>query len=99
MPLPIAVEPSFSRCIRISKIARSFWPLSAAARAASSCSTCFLLLTLSAGMIAFGATRSMSGMNGTWGAKPLPGADFYSSMTRGKNLRSLSAIVLKGGGP
>jgi hypothetical protein len=41
----------------------------------------------------------MSGMNGTWGAKPLPGADFYSSMTRGKNLRSLSAIVLKGGGP
>jgi hypothetical protein len=38
-------------------------------------------------------------MNGTWGAEPSPGADFYSSMTRGKNLRSLSAIVLKGGGP
>jgi len=36
-----------------------------AARAASSCSTCFLLLTFSAGRIAFGATRSVGGMNGT----------------------------------
>ena len=66
MPLPTAVEPSFSRCIRMSKIARSFWPVSTAARAASSCSACFLLLTLSAGMIAFGATRSVSGIDGTW---------------------------------
>ena len=33
--------------------------------AASSCSTCFLLLTLSAGRIAFDATRSSRGMKGT----------------------------------
>ena len=63
MPLPTAVEPSFSRCMRISKIARSLCPVSNAARAASSCSTCFLLLTLSAGRIAFGATKSVSGMS------------------------------------
>ena len=62
MPLPTAVEPSFSRCINVSKIVRSFCPVSTAARAAISCSTCFLLLTLSAGRIAFGATRSMSGI-------------------------------------
>src|SRR5215470_3595630 len=53
------------RCMRISNIARSFCPVSNAARAASSCSTCFLLLTLSAGRIAFGAIRSVSGMDGT----------------------------------
>jgi hypothetical protein len=33
------------------------------------------------------------------GSRAVAGADFYSSMTRGKNLRSLPAIVLKGGGP
>ena len=69
MPLPMAVEPSFSRCIKISKMAFSLWPESTAARAASSCSACFLLLTLSAGRIAFGATRSLSGMEVTWKRK------------------------------
>src|SRR5262245_63651910 len=62
IPLPTPVEPSFSRCIRISKIVRSLWPDSSAALAASSCKACFLPLTFSAGMIALGATRSLSGM-------------------------------------
>src|SRR5215472_6462714 len=63
MPLPTPVEPSFSRCCRISRIVRSLWPQSSAALAASSCRICFLLLTFSAGMMALGATRSVSSMD------------------------------------
>src|SRR6266404_3322748 len=58
-PYPTAVVPSFSRCSSTSKIARSFCPVRLAARAASSCSACFLLLTFNAGRIASGATRSV----------------------------------------
>ena len=69
MPLPTPVLPSFSRCISVSKISRSFCPVSLAARAESSWIACFLPFTLSAGIIAFGATRSVSGMQpvrGEW---------------------------------
>src|SRR6478735_8345627 len=61
-PLPTPVEPSFSRCSRISRMARSLWPVSVAAFAAISCNACFFPLTFKAGMIAFGATRSGGGM-------------------------------------
>ena len=62
MPLPTPVEPSFSRCISVSKMVFSFWPEICAALAASSCNACFLPLTFSAGMIASSATTSVSGM-------------------------------------
>src|SRR5262245_10138549 len=63
MPLPTPVEPSFSRCCNVSSTVRSLWPESSAALVASSCRICFLLLTFSAGMIALGATRSVSSMD------------------------------------
>ena len=43
-------------------MARSLWPVSAAALAAISCNACFFPLTFKAGMIAFGETRSGVGM-------------------------------------
>ena len=43
-------------------MARSLWPVSAAALAAISCNACFFPLTFKAGMIAFGETRSEGGM-------------------------------------
>src|SRR5262249_31836764 len=62
MPLPTPVEPSFSRCCKISKTACSFCPERTAAFAASSCRSCFLLPTFSAGRMASGAIRSVSSM-------------------------------------
>jgi hypothetical protein len=61
--IPTPVEPSFSRCCKISRMVRSLWPESSAALAVSSCRSCFLLLTFSAGMMALDATRSVSNMD------------------------------------
>src|SRR5206468_7873911 len=90
IPLPTPVEPSFSRCIRISKILRSLWPDSSAALAASSCKACFLPLTFSAGMIALGATRSLSGME----CFQNPGTQARARLTkRRRTIRADSRVV------
>ena len=58
MPRPRPVEPRRSRCSSVLKISRESSPVRSAAIVASSCRTCFLLVTLSGAMMPSGASRS-----------------------------------------
>src|ERR1700743_90413 len=58
MPCPTPVVPRRSRSTRVSNTLRSGWRTSGAARAASSCSSCFLPCTFSVARTAVGWSRS-----------------------------------------
>ena len=78
-------------------MARSLWPVSAAALAAISCNACFFPLTFKAGMIAFGATRSGVGMEPVRRRIAIIEAGWKAAVYRDRHFRPSMAPVFSFG--